>query len=604
MPALRNRQILCPSSFRRTVSLCLDERLRMTRRHGLTASHSDIFERVNEAMQPWEIRRRFGDGPTTHWDRVGKYWFTSLTHYERAVQCASLSREQIAEATIEFHGEGLANVRISVADVAVSTRVEVAGTSIVPLGIPLEVVGLHTPVRVSISVLRGTIRLIQRPLWVGDEQTLPLHPQSVNVVMVNYRRADLSSSVVRFLNQSLDQCDCDFAVFVVDNDSGDGSAERLSAEKCTVLVSPTNGGGSGGLRFGIPRSLEVRPADLVWVLDDDVALREDTFFHLLAAVDDSVGVAGSLMMQMDDPLRIHEYGGFVSREGNLAFNEHDVRFHYTDRLKVIDVDFVAGASLLVRRDVLDRCGYQPDWFVHFDDVEWCARIHAAGYRVVAVADSIIWHQSGKVKRAATFQYYDVRNHLNFLALWHPTLLRMWVRIFRRFAASTWIRGLWHESDNTRLAMRDFYHGISGRGTPVVPPIQAGLLRGIRGVALISPRLLEDPECVAHLMRAIQDRSLRLVVIGKAEVPLPRSMITTFDRARTSIGYFLQLLRLRGVIDVVITGQSSDMKFPWAACDKVLIMVNGRDGYVESMPFREWVWGFIVRVVEYGMELVH
>ena len=66
-------------------------------------------------------------------------------------------------------------------------------------------------------------------------------------------------------------------------------------------------------------------------------------------------------------------------------------FHKENQEGTEDVDYVAAGSLLIRADVAKQAGIWRDYFIHFDDVEWCLRIGKMGHRVLASAKSLIWH---------------------------------------------------------------------------------------------------------------------------------------------------------------------------------------------------------------------
>jgi GT2 family glycosyltransferase len=73
------------------------------------------------------------------------------------------------------------------------------------------------------------------------------------------------------------------------------------------------------------------------------------------------------------------------------------------------VDICAAASLLVRREVVQQIGVFEDYFLHFDDVEWCLRAKQAGWIIAVNPASIIWHDSPDFKCRPWINYYDERN---------------------------------------------------------------------------------------------------------------------------------------------------------------------------------------------------
>jgi hypothetical protein len=142
------------------------------------------------------------------------------------------------------------------------------------------------------------------------------------------------------------------------------------------------------------------------------------------------------MMQLDYPYKINEMGAFVDRvRGDLLFNRHhqkvagwqgqtvnkllsgdgDLSQQIEHCAPYLDVDYVAAASLLVREAVVREVGVWKDYFIHFDDVEWCLRISERGHRILVSAQSLIWHLSAVAKVPTWILYYDNRNIQDLLS---------------------------------------------------------------------------------------------------------------------------------------------------------------------------------------------
>ncbi|MDM8569035.1 hypothetical protein QUF50_05935 [Thiotrichales bacterium HSG1] len=149
-----------------------------------------------------------------------------------------------------------------------------------------------------------------------------------------------------------------------------------------------------------------------------------------------IAVAGSTMLQLDYPWKINEMGAFVDRvTGKLILNRHletipswqgysaselldkdyDLTKHLVHCQSYTDVEYVAAASLLVNAKVAKQAGIWRDYFIHFDDVEWCLRMADMGYRIVVSAKSLIWHLSAIAKIPTWILYYDNRNVQDLLA---------------------------------------------------------------------------------------------------------------------------------------------------------------------------------------------
>ncbi|MDT8857333.1 glycosyltransferase family 2 protein [Paracoccaceae bacterium Fryx2] len=204
------------------------------------------------------------------------------------------------------------------------------------------------------------------------------------------------------------------ALTIVDNDSGDGSFERMAAEvarrgwkggphRVRVLQSGRNGGFGAGNNVGILAGLPggARP-DLVYILNSDAfpdagairALRD----HLMAHP--GTGFAGSYLHGPDgEPHRTaFRFPSIASElEGAARFGLISRLLHRHVVAQPIPqattrVDWLAGASLMMRQDVLDRIGlFDETFFLYFEETDLCRRAAKAGWPTDYVRNSIVTH---------------------------------------------------------------------------------------------------------------------------------------------------------------------------------------------------------------------
>jgi hypothetical protein len=182
-----------------------------------------------------------------------------------------------------------------------------------------------------------------------------------------------------------------------------------------------------------------------------------------------IAVAGSQMCQLDNPEVTNEIGAYVNfQRGHLVLNRHITR-RRNNATGLYDVDYVAAASMLIRSDVAREAGLWEDFFIHFDDVDWCLRIKKAGHRIVGVADSVIWHLSAIEKPITWQHYYDVRNMLYLLST-HTTKKN--VARFRRRkclqAIYIELKGFTPVAELILDALDDFLKGQKGKKTFRLP----------------------------------------------------------------------------------------------------------------------------------------
>ena len=232
-----------------------------------------------------------------------------------------------------------------------------------------------------------------------------------------------------------------YDILVVDNASDDGTAEAVAAAfpHVQLIRNTENLGGSGGFNTGLQWAFDQPEGSYayLWLLDNDVVVHRQALSQLVAALQahEGIGIAGSTMMQTDAPWTVHEMGGFLDRRrGGLKLHRHGLQIEafrskaLADLLNsdiscgelageggLADVEYVAAASLLVSTELARRNGLFRNYFIHFDDIEWCLRMARMGYRSVACGSSLIWHASSSSYNIPDlFYYYNNRNLLNLL----------------------------------------------------------------------------------------------------------------------------------------------------------------------------------------------
>jgi GT2 family glycosyltransferase len=183
-------------------------------------------------------------------------------------------------------------------------------------------------------------------------------------------------------------------VIVVDNGSDDGSAERIRESSpgittgAIVLETGTNLGFAGGCNVGIRHAL-AHGASFVWLLNNDTIAGPDS---LGAMVDemrrrDEVGIVGSIVRPLHRPDAVEAWGG-----GRIN------RFLGTTRRNVSPrqrLDYVAGTSVLIRREVFDDAGLlDEDFFFYLEDVDFCRRAAARGWKLAVADRAEVLHKGG------------------------------------------------------------------------------------------------------------------------------------------------------------------------------------------------------------------
>lgn len=215
-------------------------------------------------------------------------------------------------------------------------------------------------------------------------QTLP----SVTVIVLNWNAEQFLPDCLTAL---LDLNYPNFQVVVVDNNSSDDSVDlvRRSFPDVKLICSQANDG------FAAGNNLALREADtdFVALVNPDVIVDADWLHELILPMqaDETVGITGSKLFYPGRTV-IQHAGGYITTPqalpGHYGLREKDSGQHNVAR----DVDYVIGAALAVRREVMAQIGLMDEgYFLYFEECDWCARARRAGYRVVYVPEATAVH---------------------------------------------------------------------------------------------------------------------------------------------------------------------------------------------------------------------
>jgi GT2 family glycosyltransferase len=230
-------------------------------------------------------------------------------------------------------------------------------------------------------------------------------------------------------------------VIVVDNGSTDGSPEMVASEFPAVrLIRNTE---NVGFVLATNQGLLAGTGDFLFSLNSDTEVRPGCIERLVevASSDPAIGAVGPRLLNPDGtpqvsvapfPLVIHR---LLPSRFEHAYNVRVEQRLLASTAGVSRVDWVSGAALLFRRDVLERVGPLDErYYMWYDDVDWAQKLRKAGYDRVFVADAAIVHHGRSSARkldnlALAQQMFDseytyLRLHAGLAATWMVFSLRV------------------------------------------------------------------------------------------------------------------------------------------------------------------------------------
>lgn len=250
-----------------------------------------------------------------------------------------------------------------------------------------------------------------------------MNRNEIAVIICNYNGGEDTVKCIDAVIKSEDiKCD----IYVVDNASTDGSADRIGrqfGEIVTLIRNAENLGGSGGFGRGLRMAVE-EGYPYIMMLDNDAYVDTDTIKKLYRYLEESpcVGIVGAKIMMSDDPERIMDYAKTIDFEKFIDRSKWCGELDSKEAEEPRECDFAAATAAMVRREVLLKCGGMDEaHFIYYDDIELGYRIKLSGYKVVSLGSAKAWHKSGMTKKTTnTFaRYYLTRNRYRFFAKYMP-----------------------------------------------------------------------------------------------------------------------------------------------------------------------------------------
>ncbi len=219
-----------------------------------------------------------------------------------------------------------------------------------------------------------------------------------------------------------------FDIILVDNDSTDGSGDKLSSDYPEViyLKLPDNRGFTGGNNAGINYSLN-HNYKYSLLLNNDTFV-EPNFLEILVRYLAENPAAGAIQ-----PKIYFNHNRSLLWNGGSWFNPWmgndyvegtgKTRSKTSESLK--EPDWLTGCALMIRNDVIKKVGLLDEsLFMYYEDVDYSFRIKESGYALIYHPESVIYHIAGASTRAKKkgkegfldpiVHYYLVRNRIWFL----------------------------------------------------------------------------------------------------------------------------------------------------------------------------------------------
>ena len=346
--------------------------------------------------------------------------------------------------------------------------------------------------------------------------------KKVSIVILNYNTKtllkkcldsifDAVNSKHQIPNSNIQNLKYSLEIIIVDNNSTDGSKEYLkkltsrnweisspSAHEISsvlpreirnfakqisqskflnfkVIFNDRNLGFAAGNNVGIKYAIK-SGADYVIVLNNDVLVKDAFWRPLVDFLEKNkkVGIVApkiyfapgrefhkSRYKKSERGKVIWSVGGTIDWQNVIASNRGVDEVDKGQYDQEAEVDFASGCCLAASAAIWEKVNFFDErYFLYYEDSDFCQRVRRAGYKIVYVPGSKIWHlNAGSSKVGGDLHdYFITRNRLLFGMRWASwrakfALFRESLRLFRKTGRK------WQ-----KIGVRDFYLRKLGKGS--------------------------------------------------------------------------------------------------------------------------------------------
>ena len=237
---------------------------------------------------------------------------------------------------------------------------------------------------------------------------------TLDIVIVNYNSTDYALSCLRSVDGSLQ--DLIRNIIIQDNGSTD-NVDRIKALFPHVKLgkNATNLGYSKAVNNGLQES----SAPYVVLLNPDTFVIDGSLWVAIGYMETNreVAILGPKILNNDGSVQgsarafpsaitgLFGRNTFLTRLfPNNRFSRRNVATHKSDGITPVEVDWVSGACMVVRREAIHDVGFLDErFFLYWEDADWCRRMWEAGWKVVYYPQASVKHLVGGSSERSRFR---------------------------------------------------------------------------------------------------------------------------------------------------------------------------------------------------------
>lgn len=213
------------------------------------------------------------------------------------------------------------------------------------------------------------------------------------IIIVNYNGTKDTIDCVNSINSN---CTIkNLEIIIVDNASNIENRtlliEKLSNNK--IILNEENSGFAIANNIGIKYAMDNNYENIL-LLNNDTLITKNSLESMLTILEshEELGAVSCSILYNTERNKIWFDGGYINWNRYISIHENEGKI-YCKSKEIRNVEFISGCCLMIKRCVISSIGYLPkEYFMYFEDTDFCVKILEAGYKMAVDRSAVIYHK--------------------------------------------------------------------------------------------------------------------------------------------------------------------------------------------------------------------
>lgn len=256
--------------------------------------------------------------------------------------------------------------------------------------------------------------------------------KKVSVITVNFNQPAVTEDMLLSIENTNDYTNLE--IIVVDNASRENPVPewQIKYPQIKFIRSDVNLGFAGGNNLGIKEAT----GDYLFLVNNDTEFTPELVEKLAAVLDkdESIGMISPLIKYYSDKELI-QYAGYTPMNYYTCRNSC-IGLRQRDQGQFNNISaptaYCHGAAMMIRKEAIEKAGLMAEnFFLYYEEVDWCEQILRAGYKAWVNTDALIYHKESVSvgKKSKLKEYFMNRNRILFIRRNAPLFKKLFFYIY-------------------------------------------------------------------------------------------------------------------------------------------------------------------------------